>query len=257
MILNRRAALGNAQLDELDERIVIRSIDPGVPKENIQAVSRMGGFGQRVTGQHWETLDASVNWAINEPKRELSERRRLFDLVNAWALRRGWLTMTGMDGRRMFVDKVILPGSGDLWNWTAEFTTTFRAYNVPFWQDETPATVTNGNITSGRMTIGVPGMVETVLDAEMKNISGMTIPNISISTGGRTITLNGVNLAGNATLTISHGTDGILRITAGGTSVFNKKTGAGDLIVKPGDNAVDISASRAVRVTLSATGRYV
>ena len=257
MILNRRAALGNAQLDELDERIVIRSIDPGVPKENIQAVSRMGGFGQRVTGQHWETLDASVNWAINEPKRELSERRRLFDLVNAWALRKGWLTMTGMDGRRLYVDKVILPGSGDLWNWTAEFTTTFRAYNVPFWQDETPATVTNGNITSGRMTIGVPGMVETVLDAEMKNISGMTIPNISISTGGRTITLNGVNLAGNATLTISHGTDGLLRITAGGVSVLDKRTGADDLNVEPGNNIVTIAAERAGSLTVRNWGRWI
>ena len=257
MILYRRAALGGVQLDELDERIVIRSIDPGVPKENIQAVSRMGGAGQRVTAQHWETLDVSVSWAINEQKRELSERRRLFDLVNAWALRKGWLTVTGMDGRRMYVDKVIVPGSGDLWNWTAEFTTTFRAYNVPFWQDEVPASVNNGNITSGRMWITVPGMVETVLDAEMRNISGQTIPNISISAGGNTITLNGVNLGGNATLSISHGTDGLLRITANGSSVYHKKTGAADLVVKPGENAVDISASRAMRVTLSAVGRYV
>ena len=50
MILSRRVALGGVQLDEIHEAIVIRSIDPGVPNETINAVERMGGAGQRITG---------------------------------------------------------------------------------------------------------------------------------------------------------------------------------------------------------------
>ena len=257
MILQRRAALGTSQLDELDEKIVIRSIDPGVPRENIQAVSRMGGAGQRVTSQHWETLDVSVVWAINVPKKELAERRRIFDLVNSWALQKGWLTVSEMPDRQMYVDKVIVPGSGDLWDWTAEYTTTFRAYNVPFWQSTTPVAVANGNITSGTMRITVPGNVDSVLDITAKNISGSAISNIAFSAAGKTLTLNGVNLASGATLEISHGTDGLLRITAGGTSKYSIKTGADDLTVSPGAVNVGVSSGGALQVTVRCTGRYI
>ena len=257
MILNRRAALGTAQLDELDSRIVIRAIDPGVPKENIQAVSRMGGSGQRVTAQHWDTLDAEVTWAIDVPKKELAERRRIFDLVNAWALQKGWLTLSEMPDRQMYVDKVIVPGSGDLWNWTGEYTTIFRAYNVPFWQGATPVAVANPSITSGTIRITIPGNVESVLDITAKNISGSAISNIAFSAAGRTITLNGVNLAAGATLEISHGTDGLLRITAAGTSKYSLKTGADDLIVSPGAVNVGVSSGGALQVTVRCTGRYI
>ena len=59
MILARRAALNGEQLDEIHDAIVIRRIDPGVTKETVQAVSRMGA-GQRMTGEHWDTLEAAV-----------------------------------------------------------------------------------------------------------------------------------------------------------------------------------------------------
>ena len=75
MILSRRVALGGVQLDQQDASIVIRSIDTGVPHESLDAVNRMGGAGQRLTSQHWETLDVSVRVAIDVPKKNLSKRR--------------------------------------------------------------------------------------------------------------------------------------------------------------------------------------
>ena len=86
MILSKRVALGGVQLDELHDAIVIRSIDPGVPKESISAVSRMGGWGQRMTGQHWDTLEVSVTYAIDIPKREMILRRQVFEAVTALPL---------------------------------------------------------------------------------------------------------------------------------------------------------------------------
>ena len=136
MILSKRVALGGVQLDELHERIVILAVDPGVPNETIQATPRMGGVGQRMTSQHWNQLDVSVTYGIDVPKTNMALRREIFDAVNTWALRRGWLTTNEMPNRRMYVEKVVVPGSGDLWKWTAQFTVVFRAYNVPFWQDE-------------------------------------------------------------------------------------------------------------------------
>ena len=257
MILSRRVALGGVQLDEIHERIVIRSFDPGTTDENVQTVSRMGGVGQRVTGEHWEKLEATVEFGIDIPKRDLAGRREAFEAVKKWALKKGWLTSNEMPGRRMYVDKVILPSGGDLWNWTESMEITFRALNVPFWQDETPGIAAENLITNGSISIDVSGNVTGVLDAEFTNKSGQTINRLSITAGGNTFSFTNLALGGTDTLAISHETDGLLRITAGGVSVLDKRTGADDLYVEPGNNIVTIAAERAGSLTVRNWGRWI
>lgn len=255
MILSRRVALGGAELDEIDESVVIRSVLPGTPKETSSTVSRMTD-GQRITTRHWDSLEVKVRFAINIPKRQLERRREVFEAVCAWALQKGWLTVNYMAGKRVWVDRVVLPDSGDLWDWTAEYEISFMAHGVPFWQDESPASAA-ANITQGRMTLDVRGHVRTVMDVEFRNISGLVIPNISVRTPMGAIALTGINLGGTSTLKIHHGTDGILRATVGTASVYEKITGADDLYVNPGSNAIDITATRMGRVTLTSYGRYL
>ena len=257
MILSKRVALGGVQLDELHDAIVIRSIDPGVTKESVSAVTRMGGFGQRMTGQHWDTMEVSVSYAIDIPKREMALRRQIFDAVNAWALKKGWLTVNWLENRRFYVDKVVLPGSGDMWAWTDEFTITFRAYNVPFWQDALPAQVSSGTAASGSVTVQVGGNVQSVLDVTFQNRSGMTINNFWVQANGNRITLSSLGLGGSSALTINHGTDGLLRIKIGSTSVYQKYTGADDLFVNPGNVGVTFAADRAGTLTVQSYGRWV
>ena len=257
MILSKRVALGGVQLDELHDAIVIRSIDPGVTKESVSAVTRMGGFGQRMTGQHWDTLEVSVSYAIDIPKREMALRRQIFDAVNAWALKKGWLTVNWLENRRFYVDKVVLPGSGDMWAWTDEFTITFRAYNVPFWQDALPVQVSSGTAASGSVTVQVGGNVQSVLDVTFQNRSGMTINSFWVQANGNRITLSSLGLGGSSALTINHGTDGLLRIKIGSTSVYQKYTGADDLFVNPGNVGVTFAADRAGTLTVQSYGRWV
>lgn len=256
MILSRRAALNGANLDEVHQKIVIRSIDPGISKQNITAVDRMGGAGQRVTGEHWSTIDAVVTFAINVPKREMELRRQIFDDAIRWALSGKWLTFSNMPDRRLYVDKVVLPSSGDMWNWQAEYTITFRAYNVPFWQQVEPTVVKKANITKGSVEIDVGGTAESVLDITFRNISGKEITNFKVTAGGKTLTLNGVKLGGTETLKITHGTDGLLKITAGSRNVYAIYTGDDDLTVKPGKRTVTIEATRAGELTVTNYGRF-
>ena len=256
MILSRRAALDGVQLDEVHQKVVIRSIDPGISKQNITAVDRMGGAGQRVTGEHWSTIDATVTFAINVPKREMELRRQIFDAVISWAMGGKWLTFNNMPDRRLYVDKVVLPSSGDLWNWQAEYTITFRAYNVPFWQQAEPVVVKKANITKGSVVIDVGGTAESVLDITFKNISGKEITNFKVTADGKALTLNGVKLGGTETLTINHGTDGLLRIKAGSRNVYGIYTGDDDLTVKPGKRTVTIEATRAGELTVTSYGRF-
>ena len=260
MILSRRVALNGAQLDELYERIVIRGIETGVPKESIQGVNLMGGFGQRMTAQHWETMDVSVTFAIDVPKTDLITRRRIWEDVCSWAMsgEGGWLTVNYLMDRRLFVDKVILPAPGDLRNWMSEYTIIFRAYHIPFWQEEYPAKVIKSNSTGGTMTLQVGGHFPTVVDAEFKNTSGSSLSIFSITAGGNQISLTGLELANNETLKIHHGTDGILRITEGGRNAYGKQSvgGANDLTVNPGPVTVVVAAQRTGNLTVSAIGRY-
>lgn len=257
MILSRRVALGGVQLDEMHERIVVKEIDPGTPQENINAVNRMGGAGQRMTSQHWTTLDASVIFGIDVPKWNLEERREIFNLVKSWALRKGWLTTNQMVDRRMYADKVLIPNGGDMWNWTSDYTLTFRAYNVPFWQDSAPAQSRNSLITEGDLSLEIPGDEQTVLDATFENKSGQTINKLTISVGKYTLKWTNLNLGGTETLKINHGTDGLLRAEIGNTSVLAKRTGSDDLYVKPGSATVHIEAERAGDLTVMAYGRYL
>lgn len=257
MILSKRVSLGGVQLDELHDSIVIRGINPGTPDHTVNAVSRMSGAGQRITGEHWETLEAQVRFAINLPKREMVLRRKVFDLVMNWAAKCGWLTMNCFENRRLYVDKVQFPNMADPWDWTADYVITFKAYNVPFWQDEAPTSASNPLITSGSVQIEVGGNIRSVLDVEFRNRSGMTINNFNVSAGGNTLYLSGIGLGGSSTLNIHHGTDGVLRITSGGSSVLSCRTGADDLYVNPGVVNVSISADRAGQLTVRNYGRYV
>lgn len=257
MILSKRVALGGVQLDELHERIVIRSVDPGVPKETVTAASRMGGVGQRMTSQHWDTLEVSVGFAIDVPKTAMALRRQIFDTVMTWAMRKGWLTVNWMTDRRLYVDKVVLPDGGDMFEWTNEYTLVFRAYNVPFWTDVTPSQVSSGTVSSGSVSAQVGGNVRSVLDVSFRNRSGMTINNFWVQANGNRITLKGLGLGGSSTLTINHGTDGLLRITIGSTNVYSRYTGADDLYVDPGKVTVSFSADRAGTLTVQNYGRWV
>lgn len=257
MILSRRVTLGGVQLDELHEAIVIQSIDPGIPNETVSASDKMGGFGQRITGQHWNMLESSVTFAINVPKREMILRNEILDLVKAWAKAKQWLIFSNMPDRQMYVDKVVLPGPGDLWEWTHEYTITFRAYNVPFWQQITPNITKVNSITNGSVPFEVGGTAPSVLDIAFRNISGKVIQNFAVTAAGKTITLNDVNIGANETLRISHGTDGLLRILSGNRNVYSLYRGSDDLAVNPGSVTVKITATRAGELTVTNTGRFL
>lgn len=257
MRLSRRVALGGTQLDELHQRIVVRSVVAGTPQRSVEETNRMGGFGRRITREHWDTLETQVVWAMDIPKTNLAERREVYEKVCAWALKKGWLTVGYMKDRRMYVDDVVLPPAGDLWAWTDEFTIVFRSVNVPFWQGATAKTATVASITSGSTMISVDSMLKCPLNVTFQNISGAVCTNFSISAGGNTLNFPGINLSGNGLLVISHTNAGLLKVTADGKNAYAKLNGADDLIVSPGDVKVAVSATRAGKLTLTHYGRYV
>ena len=263
MILSRRVALGKEYLDELDDSIVIRSVDPGQAKETVGTANRMGGFGSRMTNMHWESRDVSVTFAINLPKTELVRRREVFDAVIAWANRKGWLTTNQMEGRRIWVEKTVIPGGGDMWKWLNEYTIAFKTFGVPFWQNREPVEARKDKTSKGSTTIEVGGTAPNTLEITVENISGAVNTNIKIWIGNENnvLELKGSNLAANENLILEHGPDGRLKIHAdknGETrSLYSILRGLDDTYVNPGTVEVGVISTRAVNLIVQNYARWL
>lgn len=266
MVLKRRVSLGGEQLDSLDDRIIITGIDEAAGKDNITAVGSAAGFGQRITGQRRDTLDVTVKFALNiknTSRSMMADREELLEKINAWAVSNsgGWLRIGHKPGRRLRVMLAQAPGAGDMYNWSNEFTMVFRAYSIPFWEDNAATEMTPKGVTNmHQFYIDVPGNTDTVMDMTVENKSGKTINNITLTVGGKKISFSGLGLGGSESLVIDHvhtGKKYYFRATAGGKSALAKRTGQDDFYVTPGKTLVKVEADRAVKVTASVRGRYI
>ena len=256
MILSHRVALNGVELDSLDNRILIQGIDEAAGKDQISAVGTFGGAGQRITNQRRDTLDVTVRFSIRIKKTDMQAREDLFEKICAWAAPGGWLTVNYKEDRRLRVVCAQYPAAGDMWNWANSYAIIFRAYSVPYWQQATPGKLMASG-TSFSRRFGVAGSARTVMDIEFKN-SGGACTRFKVTAGSSVIELKGINLLSGQTLAIGHTDDGLLRITAAGVSVLDKRTeeSSDDLYVYPGEVAVTIESPKAGTAIISCAGRY-
>lgn len=262
MVLSHRVALNGVQLDSVDSRILIQSIEEQAGKDQISAVGVFGGAGQRITNRHRDYLDVIVRFSIRQKKSNMQARSDVFEKVNAWAAAGGWLTVNYKTNRRLRVICAQYPAAGDQWNWTSVYAITFRAYAIPYWQQAT-ATQTTATGSSISRQITVLGSERTALEISFTNSSGSACDTFTITAGGSTIALSGLGLASGETLYIDHTDDGILRIRIKSTSnvyrsALAKRTAASsdDLWVNPGTVSVTVTAQRSGTLTISCAGRF-
>lgn len=273
MILKRRVALNGVELDEVDERIVISSVEPADGIEEISPANSAAGFGQRITGYRRNSVDIVVVFRILQRGHSVDgqqARSEVLEAVNAWAAaaapERGgaYLTVNYKPERRLHVVLAQAPGEGSLWDWSKDFTITFRAYAVPYWEDEAVSSARIGtDNTSGSGSIQLDGSARTTVDAELLNRSGMSISTATITIGGKAMQFNAMGLAANETLVIDHA-GGLLRIrirSAAGAyrSAMDKRAAASadDFTVTPGAVSVSFSCQRACRLTVNWRCRYL
>lgn len=262
MELSRRVAYCGQQLDEIDPSIVIRSVEVGTPEETVGSVSRMGGVGQRITSSHYETMEIAVAFGIDLPKTDLKLRQSVYDRVVAWAMQSGSkkLEVNYIENRIMQVDKVVLPGSGNLWEWTADFRIVFQAYNVPFWQDREPVKMIMNGMSGAAWNV-ITGNIQTVVNATFTNRSGMRIENLKIETDEAFLLFESLGLNGNERLVIDH-VDGLLRAKIVGSSTYSAMgrihySSSDDLYISPGGRGISFSADRHGEWVFEIYGRYL
>jgi len=263
MQLTRRVALNGIWMDELDSRIVIRAIEPADGRESINGVPTARGYGQRVTGNRRETVDIVIRFAILEHGKTedgMAARSAVLEAVNAWAAAGGWLTVNYKPNRRLRVILAQAPGEGSLWDYTKEFQLTFRAFEAPYWEEESAKSGTFGGSTaSGSGSVVIDGSAKCPVNVTLTNTSGATINNATVTVGGQTMAFTGLGLPANASLVISHTDDGLLVIKSNGQSAMAKRTAesADDFLMAPGTRSCSYSAQRACRMTVSWRSRFL
>ena len=290
MRLSRRVEFHGERLEDVHPAVVIKSVNKGSPKKNTTAADRAGGYGQRITGAQYQYLESTVTFAIDVPKNLAGTRAQVFDRVRKWACGqtgRGvpdnpWLnisfagrqliqgiTIPSLNGtteipadsngqQRLYVDEVVFPEVGDLYDWLKEYTITFKAYTVPFWQDVSGAGGSSNVVSSGSVGLNVPGQVKTPVNVRVQNRSGHTIDTITLWTDAAQIKLTGLGLGGYDTLVVDHGAaNGLLSLSTSQGSVYEKYSGDNDLLINPGTQELYFSAGRAVYVYAEAYGRYL
>lgn len=272
MKLSRRVKLGNAQLDEAAKPIVIRNVEIREASESFSTVMLEGVDGQRVTGHRRDSLDVSVRFAIDIGKRSLEERAEALEAAVAWAAKArkenggAWMTVNWKPKKQLRVYLATPPAEGDLWDWTKDFEIVFRAFHVPYWQDEEDTVLSFPTGNGGSASIAVPGTATTKASVSMKNTtSTYTINAPSITVAGKTMAFEGLALGPGETLVIDHTAEDLLRIriqNTGGSyrSVMSKRTAGSDhdFILEPGNRTVTFSTGgRNVKVTASVRGRYL
>lgn len=260
MILAHRVALNGTQLDSLDSRIIIKAIEEGAGKETISTTPTAGNSGQRVTTRRRESLDVNVKFSLNEDV--MATRSTLLETINKWAADGGVLTVGHRTGRELNVICVQCPGAGDVYEWTTVYTITFRAYEVPYWQESTGVSGSNSSASSGSLSLTVGGNTRTVAEITFKNTSGSDCDTFTVSTGDSSISFTSLGLKQNEILSIDH-VGKLIRIRIKNTSgtyrsAMGKRTAASsdDLYIKPGSKTVTYSAQRAGNFAVTIKGRF-
>ena len=266
MRLAHRVALNGVQLDEVDDRIMIKRVETADGKENISTVSLMGGSGSRVTGVHRDSIDVTVKFNIRLKKRSMAEREEVLEKVNAWALGGGWLTVNFKENRRIRVFRAQAAGAGDPWEWTKDYAVVFRACGVPYWQQENPVMLMRQNTNHEVLRMGIDGSEESVLEAQFQNTGSGTINTFSLQVEGSTMAFSTLGLGAGETLVIDHNDTGkrcdlqlrIRNISGGYRSAMAKRnTGSSnELKVTPGSHDITMNAGGNGKITVSCYGRF-
>lgn len=244
MITRYGVWLDSLPLHELDPTIYITDIQEQPPRMDVQTSPRAGGPGMFVTKRTRQSLSVVVRFAVREY--DVTRRKAVMQKIIAWAKGGKYLAINDRPGQRLRVEVDTMPTITSALKWTQELSITFTAYAMPFWESDTPDIIT----TAGTASMLVQGDADTALvDAEI-------IPTgfaVTVSAGNSSITLQGVS----GPVSLSHGDDGILRITSGGASILSKRTPASsdDLTAIPGqENTFAVTGGEA---TFTARGRWM
>lgn len=259
MFLRFDACLNGVSFADLDPAIVLRDIIELPPVESKETYQRALHSGMMVGGMTRESLSVQLVFMVREY--DISARARLMDKVAQWVGNGGWLTINSRPGQRLYVRPDEMPSMSSSLKWTDDMYMTLTAYESPFWEAETAATLA---ITTSATTIN--GYLKPVgtyptayVSCYITNTGSAALTQLNVRTPRSSIQLTGLNVPNGKTVSIGYSDDGILMITANGASALANRTAssADDLIATcNANNTVSATANVTIKATFTSRGRY-
>ena len=251
MITRYSAWMDNKGLQDIDEAVFITDIKEKQPAMRVITADR-ALYGLRLLRAMRTSLSVVIRFAIRD--RDTERRRDISRRVRNWA-RGGYLSISDRPGQRLRVICDKPPTLDSALKWTSEMEMTLTAYDVPWWEAVTPSRA-SGDGMYASPTLNVRGDVESPLDAVIRAESACN--QISIVVGSQAFYFFDLPLGAGEMMTISHDAKGLLSVRKGGESLLQYRSGnsSDDLMVQPGANRIDFSATAPCAVTFTTRGRF-
>lgn len=252
-------ALNGVDPTAIGPGVIVTDVIEHPPEADLRLMTIAGRDGQRLTGSRTASLSVTVRFELHEP--DPARRRLMCREVARWALPGGLLTLGDRPGQRLRVHCDAPPVSGSTLGWTEPVTVRFTAWEAPWWEDDTPVSVTAAApAASGTLALRPLGDLPAALEASIANASGGVVDQVTLTCGGQSIALRGLNMGGGETLTLRYDERQLLRLAIGERSVLALRDpeSADDLWLPPRvASQVRYAASGRVAVTLTARGRWL
>ena len=252
------AWLDGAPLSSIAEEIYIRDIrhTPASPQDTVSAYG--GRDGGLLTRRYIGSAEVTIAFEIHAYG--IERRQEICDLINAWALKGGYLTTNDKPDKRLNVVCSQPPAIESALKWTDEVSLKFTAYALPYWEDLKPKKLTlTGTSASGSLKVN--GYADRAyVTANVKVTGSSNLTTLTLTAGNTTITLDSLNLAQNSVIRLVYDDRHILSLLAGNTRISPKRTPESDddLRLETGqNNTVTISANTAVQADFEARGLYM
>ena len=244
-------SINGVSLRGLDSRVIVRAIRETENEAEVNFGNIAGRSGRLPIGQRLRRgKTVEVEFAIRELY-DLPARAAVLDTVNAWAAD-GILTMTSRPDQRLNVYCTGRAPGGDLKDYNASYTVTFKTGGNPYWEDAEETTKTIS--TSGEHSFVIPGTAPTVVDADFTSLeSDTTSLTIAVRTGLKTRRFYTGAVTAGTNLHWGHTADGIL---TGSVAKLTYQSDD-DLIAGPGTVYVSVTADCPFNATFSARGRWL
>lgn len=248
-------------LHEVSPDVVIQSIDENAPVMQHTTLNKGTHIGQWVTAEARSYLEVDVTFALRNV-RDVPRRAQVLGRINDWAAGGGILSVNYRPGRRLRVVCETLPAAGDVRGWTNEYTLALRAYDVPYWEDDTEAVYTA--TASAKTDVLVRrGTARTPISFAARNAGTAAVQTLSVALGDQKIAFSGLGLAVGETLALNCGEDGFQRIrilgTDGGTRdayACRTSESSDELLLTAPHETITLRAPQTMAWEIRHRGRY-
>lgn len=255
MISRYDAFLNGQALSAIHPDILVLDIRHTPASFKTESYTTAKRHGSRVYRRQADKASVQITFEIHSYS--TVTRQAICQAVAQWARKGGILTTTDRPGQILDCICETPPSIASALRWTDPLTIVLTAYTLPFWQEANQSVLTLAQGTSGNGQLYVPGVVQDAL-VEVDATAKAKITSLSLTVGGRTIALSGLNVASGTVIKIAYDAEQIQSIKAGNTSLLDKRTGVDDLTLDCGESTLcSFTSDAAVQVTFKTRGLWL